>query len=342
MPNYSYSSGDARGHILENRYAFWGLRQFIGDTVYVPASERLQQEVFIPHLTPKFQIRREDRVFAIGSCFARALEESLRPLGFDVESYHDDDLREFADERKTDYRHTPDGPVVDIAWREITNKYNTFSMLQQLEWVFDHEVPPETTFLDAGDGLVQDPHVCPIHKLADVPTTLRRRRAMHPIFARLPQCQLLVITLGLTEVWRDQQTGLYLNMSPDRAAIRANPGRFQCLATGFQDNLDALNKLYALVRRVAPAIKLLVTVSPVALAATFRPIDVVTANMASKCTLRTVAEEWVAAHPDIDYFPSFELVLHSRQDVVRKDDYSHVKMNTARTIMDLFVTHYVA
>jgi hypothetical protein len=215
-------------------------------------------------------------------------------------------------------------------------------MLQQLEWVFEREVPPESTFLDAGDGLVHDPHVCPIHKLADLETTLRRRRAMRPIFERLPQCQLLVITLGLTEVWLDRQAGLYLNMSPDRAAIRANPARFSCLATGFHDNLEALNRLYALVRRVAPDIKILVTVSPVALAATFRPIDVVIANMASKCTLRTVAEEWVAAHPEIDYFPSFELVMHSKQEAVRKDDCSHVRMHTARTIIDLFIRHYVA
>jgi hypothetical protein len=150
-----------------------------------------------------------------------------------------------------------------------------------------------------------------------------------------------VVTLGLTEVWFDRQTNLYLNVAPDRAAVRSDPSRFSCLVTSFQENRDGLEQIYLLAKRVAPQIKVLVTVSPVALTATFRPVDVVVANMASKCTLRAVADDWAASHADVDYFPSFELVLHSNQDVVRKVDRSHVTMSTSRAIIDLFARHYV-
>lgn len=341
MPVRQWSSVEARSHLFSNPVGFWSNASSTGLPNHRTAVERLAGDVFEPDIRPKFQIAADTPMFAIGSCFARALEESLRPRGFVIESYRDDDFAEFAADTRTDLRHTPDGPIVDLACREITNKYNTFSMVQHLEWVFDTEVPPASTFLPTDDGRVQDPHICPIHRLADVELTLRRRRAMTPVIERLAHCGLLVVTLGLTEAWFDVETGLYLNATPDRAAFRKSPNRFVFRTTSFQDNRDALERLLSLVRRVSPGIKVLVTVSPVALAATFRPDDVVVANMASKATLRTVAEEFVAAHDGVDYFPSFELVMFSNQAVVRKADRSHVPVDTSRAIIDLFARHYI-
>lgn len=340
VPTHKWSGPEAKENLFGNPLAFWAHREFAG-RAYQPAYERLAGDLFTPGITPGFRIKQTDPIFAIGSCFARALEDCLRPRGFQVESYRDEDCLEFADQIRKDVRHTTDGPVVEIGYREITNKYNVFAVLQHLRWVFEEEVPPLTTFLPLGDGLVQDPHSCPVFLPADAATTLRRREAMTPVLRRLRDCKLLVVTLGLTEVWFDQQTGLYLNFAPDRAAIKLDPSRFSCLATSFQENRDGLEQIYLLAKRVAPEIKMLVTVSPVALTATFRPVDVVVANTASKSTLRAVADDFVASHADVDYFPSYELVQHSNQNVVRKADRSHVTVETSRAIIDLFARHYV-
>jgi len=41
---------------------------------------------------------------------------------------------------------------------------------------------------------------------------------------------------------------------------------------------------------------------------TFSTMDIVVANTWAKSLLRAVAQEWAAAHSNVDYFPSYEIV----------------------------------
>jgi hypothetical protein len=41
------------------------------------ACQRLRQPLFVPGITPGFKLQREDKIFAIGSCFARGIELAL-------------------------------------------------------------------------------------------------------------------------------------------------------------------------------------------------------------------------------------------------------------------------
>ena len=50
------------------------------------ACQRLRQTWFAPQLDPKFKLRRDDKFYAIGSCFARGLESSLAGHKIAVES----------------------------------------------------------------------------------------------------------------------------------------------------------------------------------------------------------------------------------------------------------------
>ena len=50
------------------------------------AFQRLRQTWFTPQVVPKFRLRRDDKFFAIGSCFARGLEQCLQKNGIGVES----------------------------------------------------------------------------------------------------------------------------------------------------------------------------------------------------------------------------------------------------------------
>jgi hypothetical protein len=57
-----------------------------------------------------------------------------------------------------------------------------------------------------------------------------------------------------------------------------------------------------------PDCKILITVSPVNLWATFRhDIDVISASCNSKATLRAVADEFTVCHENVFYFPAFEM-----------------------------------
>jgi hypothetical protein len=146
-----------------------------------------------------------------------------------------------------------------------------------------------------------------------------------------------VITLGLTETWYDQLTSCYLNVPPAFEAIEREPKRFRFMRTSFNENLDALEKLYEfLMQRCQPSFRIIVTVSPVAPIATFGTQDVVISYTVGKSTLRAVAAEWSACHDNVEYFPAYEIILNSNGSVVFKQDRAHVTFRGSAHVVDVF------
>jgi hypothetical protein len=90
-----------------------------------------------------------------------------------------------------------------------------------------------------------------------------------------------------------------------------------------------------------PDVRIVITVSPVPLENTFSTMDIVVANTWAKSLLRAVAHEWAAAHPNVDYFPSYEIVQSSDRAAVWETDLRHVKGAGVRHIMELFLRNYI-
>ena len=90
-----------------------------------------------------------------------------------------------------------------------------------------------------------------------------------------------------------------------------------------------------------PDFHVVVTVSPVPLMNTFSTMDIVVANTWAKSLLRAVAQEWASAHPNVDYFPSYEIVQNSDRAAVWEDDLRHVRGQGAQHIMELFLRKYI-
>jgi hypothetical protein len=57
--------------------------------------------------------------------------------------------------------------------------------------------------------------------------------------------------------------------------------------------------------------------------------------------LRAVAQEWAAAHENVDYFPSYEIVQNSERDAIWEPDLIHVKVVGLHHIMELFLQSYL-
>ncbi len=97
------------------------------------AFQRLRQTWFTPQVDPKFKLRRDDKFYAIGSCFARGLEHSLAQHSIAVESA------------------APEFAKLQPAKRGVsalgfTNKYNTYSMLNELRWALDPDGAQRSSF----------------------------------------------------------------------------------------------------------------------------------------------------------------------------------------------------
>jgi hypothetical protein len=150
------------------------------------------------------------------------------------------------------------------------------------------------------------------------------------------------VTLGLVEVWRDLDADTYLNTTPPPAAIASYPGRYEFYVSNFAENFANLERIHDLLRRFGhPDTKIIVTVSPVPLMVTFTQQDIIVANTYSKSLLRTAAQEWAAAHDNVHYFPSYEIVMNSARDAAWLEDLRHVQGRLVNHIMDIFLRHYL-
>ena len=294
------------------------------------AFQRLRHTWFTPKVDPKFKLRRDDKFYAIGSCFARGIESSLTGHKIIVESA----APEFAELQPANK---------ELSGLGFTNKYNTYSILNELRWALDPDaVFPQESIVQVTKTTWYDPHTNPSLALADLAETLERRAMMQAVTKRIKHCRAVIVTLGLAEVWRDVKADVFVNRTPIPSLFKTQPGRYEFHLTSFAENWANLEAIYALLTQYGhPDVRIVVTVSPVPLMNTFSTMDIVVANTWAKSLLRAVAQEWAAAHPNVDYFPSYEIVQSSDRAAVWERDLRHVKGAGAHHIMELFVRNYI-
>src|SRR5215218_10219000 len=155
---------EALENYKNNRCSRWHEREAkVDETGGQLGFQRLNRELFVPGITPEFKLRRDDKLFAIGSCFARGIEMALLALKMEVVSA----ASEFASMQPA---------RAGVTGLGFTNKYNTFSIYNELRWALDPEAAsPRESIVDVGDGLFCDPHINPALELAGWEETLRRR-----------------------------------------------------------------------------------------------------------------------------------------------------------------------
>lgn len=300
------------------------------DTAGPYAFQRLDADFFVPWCIPKFRLPMQGGYFMIGSCFARGLETVLANNDYNVMSLSEEFNR---------FESTGVGTPLGA-----TNRYNTGSILNEFRWALDPGAPfPEAGIVDVADNLSFDPHMNPTLKMVDHATTLQRRAVYTNVMRRVVDADVVIVTLGLVEVWIDTEIGAPINVAPDPRAVRIVPNRFAFKRLGYAENLANLESIHALLRQYGrPGHKVVVTVSPVPLMTTFTEDDVVVANTYSKSTLRAVATDFAGAHANVDYFPSYEITMNSRKPAVWMEDKRHVRGPFAVQIMRFFIEKWVA
>lgn len=153
----------------------------------------------------------------------------------------------------------------------------------------------------------------------------------------LLQAEVFVFTLGVNEVWHTRDRRFYFSYCPYWHDDIANT------VLKVENNVRELKRMLEVWKAHNPKIKLIISVSPVPLHATFRANEwsVIVANCHSKSTLRVAAEEFVNAHPDSAYyFPAYETVLYCSERAW-KEDQRHVSEEAIGKVMDLFDRMFV-
>jgi hypothetical protein len=280
--------------------------------------------VVIDH-EPKFTLPADAKIFCIGSCFARNIEEHLIYNGLDV-------LSRRIISPKSEWAIRPNG---------IVNKFTTPSMLNEIEWAAR---PPTVTaeMFSVQAGLFHDLQLTPRAVGVSLERAIERRQYLsREYFSRVFDADAVVITLGLDECWFDSRTQLHLNAAPSYKAVRAEPKRYQVRALSFAQTLSALEAVRGKIMEAKPQARFVVTVSPVPLQTTFIGNDPAVSTMRAKSMLRTVAEVMAQAHDNVAYFPSYEMVMLSPRERAFQWDQIHVTDEVVGGVISRFVRLYL-
>jgi hypothetical protein len=169
---------------------------------------------------------------------------------------------------------------------------NTFAIRQQFEWVWGDWRPSRELWHGYDARAIG----------ADEEARLATR-------ALFDQADAFIITLGLSEVWYDEPSGdVFWRAVP---VEEFDPARHKFRSASASENRANLEAIVALIRRRRPQAKIILTLSPIPLVATFRPVACTAANAVSKASLRAAIDELCAGAGDADlwYFPSYEIAL---------------------------------
>jgi hypothetical protein len=290
------------------------------------AQERLQARIVVPFGQQTFTASKGDTFFAMGSCFARNVEERLELAGANVSSLKID---------------VPDLGSQSVRLGGIFNKYAPYSILQELQWASGEAEFTPDMLLATADGQVYDPHLRLNAAQGPREALMTRRRHIAGYFRKAFEADVVVMTLGLIEAWFDKQTGVFLNELPDPKVLAKQRDRFEFHILSVDTCMELLSQIHAILQRHGrPGQRIVLTVSPVPLGRTFGEDDIIVANMTSKSTLRVAARAFAAASEGVDYFPSYEAVMLSHPDLTWQPDRLHVSDFIVGRIIGTFLERY--
>lgn len=252
-----------------------------------------------PVVAMPFAISPAAAVATAGSCFAQHLSRSLAAQGF--RSLVTEEFAGTPGARDEGYGIFP---------ARFGNLYTARQLRQLIERAYGLYRPRAPAWTLPGGGFA-DPFRPRIQAggFPDI-ESLEADRARHlgAVRRMFEACDVFVFTLGLTEGWLDATDGAAVPLHPGVLGVPTEAGAWRFENAGFAETLAQMEAFLGMLRSVNPRVRVMLTVSPVPLVATFEDRHVLVSTMASKAILRAVADELVRRDPGIAYFPAYEIV----------------------------------
>lgn len=286
--------------------------------------QRYDDGLIFPTIEPGFSISKDQSVFTIGSCFARNVEQVLQDRGISVPTI----------EFQAPHEEAPGQP------NRVLNQYNPGTMMQCVRDAHA-EVNQDGLYKTGLTGAVVDCLLATGGRAVGKKRALERRTQIAELYrSGLERSEIVVITLGLVEVWYDRETKTYLNEAPPRKIIDKNEARFEFRQLGVAECQDLVFEMLQTLTQSEQR-KVLLTVSPVPLQATFSDGDAVCRNSYSKSVLRVVAELASQTFKNVDYFPSYEIITTSGLFSFGPDNV-HVRPKVVERAVNHMIQHYLS
>lgn len=288
-----------------------------------------------PVVSGKFKLSKSDRIVTAGSCFAQHIASHLQQNGFTY----------FVTENA--HPLLPPDLVKDYNYGVFSarygNVYTSRQLVQLLERAYGLFEPSEICWQRA-DGRYIDPFRPQIQpdgfaSLAE----FHADRLQHFVAVRqaVEQLDVFVFTLGLTETWVAKSDGAAFPLCPGVSGGTFDAAAYGFLNLGVWEVERDLRQAVNFIRARNPKAKVILTVSPVPLAATAEDRSVLVSTTYSKSVLRVAAEEFARDRDYVAYFPSYEIVIGSyTRGAYFGSDLRSVTEAGVKHVMRLFLKHY--
>ena len=289
---------------------------------------------FDPVTTTKFAVDCNHRVATAGSCFAQHISNRLSRVGFNY--FVTEAGEHLAPERRAELQY-------GVFSARYGNIYTTRQLLQLFQECFDGRVPAERVWKNECGRYVDAlrPQVMPGGYQTEVKVLEERASHMSAVRQIFEECDVFVFTLGLTEAWRSRLDGTIYPLAPGVAGGECDATLHEFVNLGLTEVVGDLEEFLERLRAVNPTVKVLLTVSPVPLIATYEPQNVLVATTYSKSVLRVAADVVHRKYDWVDYFPSFEIITgHYNRSAYYEDDYRGVNALGVAHVMRCFMAHY--
>lgn len=253
-----------------------------------------------PVVALDLKIRPQDQVVTAGSCFAQHIARHLRQTGFGF--------------LQTETAHPILPPAAAEAFQygvysaRYGNIYTARQLLQLHQRAYGRFAPQEDVWIEAGRAIDPfRPTIQPNGFATLAEFHADRRQHLAAVRQAFESMDVFIFTLGLTECWTARADGAVFPVCPGVAGGVFDPERHQFRNLTVDEVVADFTAFLAAVRGLNPKVRVILTVSPVPLAATALDRHVVVSTAYSKAVLRVAAER-LAEGEGVYYFPAYEVV----------------------------------
>jgi hypothetical protein len=225
-----------------------------------------------------------------------------------------------------------------------TTHYNTVSTLQELKHLLVEPQYDRQDMWVTEEGIYAHPFRRPGFRASSYGKLKQWSDTISSQASKLlSEADIIIITLGGTEVWRHPKTKkVYLTIPFPDIFNHQMPEIAEFHNLTFQENYTALEEIYFLVRKYIPKAHIIFTVSPNRMTFTVSEKDVTLATCQGKSTLRAAVGELTDKYRDhLHYFHSYEIVEFATFPHLFFDHQQrHVSSFAVTVIMNEFVRFF--
>lgn len=277
-------------------------------------------------------IKKEDKIVSAGSCFAANLVPYLQRCGLKYV--------------RTEHRHRAFSGLTDenLGYDKFSaaygNIYTARQLLQLLRRCNGRFKPAENQWV-TGDGVI-DPFRPGLkyHALSKREFAVLQDQHYKCTLCAFSQADVFIFTLGLTEAWVSAIDGAVFPACPGTVAGTFDSQKHRFHNFTISEIVSDLVNFIDELRELSPSASVILTVSPVPLAATATGQHVLCASTYSKSVLRCAAQQVCEIASNTYYFPSYEIITGPQApNIFFEKDRRAVSAAGIEAVMTAFLAH---